>query len=58
MHSFGSCDELTSVVITEGTTEIGPYAFDGCKNLTIQAPVGSYAEKYAKENNIPFESLG
>jgi hypothetical protein len=26
----------------------------GCRKLTIYAPAGSYAEQYAKENNIPF----
>ncbi len=26
----------------------------GCEKLTIHAPAGSYAETYAKENNIPF----
>lgn len=26
----------------------------GIKNVTIHAPAGSYAEQYAKENNIPF----
>jgi hypothetical protein len=29
-------------------------ALDYCPNLTIHAPAGSYAEAYAKENNIPF----
>lgn len=29
--------------------------FDECKDLTIVAPKGSSAEKYAKENNINFE---
>jgi hypothetical protein len=28
--------------------------FHGWSNLTIHAPAGSYAEKYAKEWNIPF----
>ena len=29
-------------------------AFEGCPNLTIHAPAGSYAKTYAKEHNIPF----
>ena len=29
-------------------------SFEKCPNLTIHAPAGSYAEKYTKENNIPF----
>lgn len=27
------------------------------RNLTIHAPAGSYAETYAKRNNIPFQAL-
>lgn len=38
-------------------TEIDKRAFDGCPNLTIHAPAGSYAEQYAKKNNIPFEPI-
>jgi hypothetical protein len=30
--------------------------FLDCKDLIINAPEGSYAETYAKENNIPFET--
>ncbi len=42
------------VVIPEGVTSIGYSAFYECTNLTIHAPAGSYAEKYAKENKIKF----
>ncbi len=31
--------------------------FEGCESLVICAPAGSYAEKYAKDNNIPFEAV-
>ena len=40
--------------IPESVIEIGEGAFAGCGSLTIHAPAGSYAEQYAKENNIPF----
>ena len=30
---------------------------DNCPKLTIHAPAGSYAERYAEENNIPFVAL-
>jgi len=52
--AFRDCIGLASVPIPESVTEIGEYAFWGCSNLTIHAPIGSYAESYAKENNIPF----
>ena len=44
------------VIIPKGVTEIGSSAFDGCKKLTIHAPAGSAAERYAEEKDIPFEA--
>ena len=52
--AFKDCTNLTSIVIPESVTVIGDWTFDGCNQLTIHAPAGSYAENYAKENNIPF----
>lgn len=52
--SFLLCESLMSVTIPQGVTSIGHWAFYGCPNLTIHAPAGSYAEQYARENNIPF----
>ncbi len=37
--------------------DIGKCAFFGCTNLTIKASKGSYAEKYAKEKELPFEAI-
>ena len=50
---FG-CVYLTDIVIPASVTEIGTGAFRDCRKLTIHAHAGSYAEQYAKENNIPF----
>ena len=50
------CQSLTRVTIPAGVTEIGWNAFQGCENLTIHAPAGSFAEQYAKENDIRFEA--
>ena len=55
--AFAECTNLRSVTLPKGLTSIGYWAFHGCLNLTIHAPAGSYAEQYAKENNIPFCSL-
>lgn len=52
--AFIGCEKLTSITISNTVTIIDQTAFRGCKNLTIHAPAGSYAEQYAKENNIPF----
>lgn len=53
-RAFEDCNCLTSVAIPASVTSISNRAFRGCTSLTIHAPVGSYAEQYAKENNIPF----
>lgn len=51
--------EKTVVQVPEGVTEMGYAAFEArslgyTNHLTIYAPAGSYAEKYAKEYKIPF----
>ena len=51
---FYGCGALEAVKIPDSVTNIEKDAFEGCKNLTIYGSVGSYAERYAKDNNIPF----
>ena len=55
--AFSGCTGLTSVTIPDSVTTIGNYAFDGCTNLTIYCYPNSYAETYAKSNNIPYKYL-
>jgi hypothetical protein len=60
--TFSKCSSLTSITIPDsvtsiGYTSIGYAAFSGCSSLTIHAPAGSYAEKYAAENNIKFAAI-
>lgn len=54
MYAFKGCTNLTSVTIPNSVTYIVGNAFSCCENLTIYTSSGSYAEQYAKENNIPF----
>lgn len=53
-ETFHGCESLSSVRIPASVNEITKDAFANCPKLTIHAPAGSYAEQYAKENNIPF----
>ena len=53
-EAFYLCEKLEEVYIPETVTSIHKFAFEWCPKFTIYAPVGSYAEQYAKEKNIPF----
>ena len=53
-EAFCGCISLDSVYIPASVTSIGWGVFNGCENLTLYVDAGSYAQKYAKENNIPF----
>lgn len=54
--AFSTCPNLTSVTIPASVTTIVRSAFEFSENVTIIAPTGSYAETFAKENEIPFEA--
>ena len=55
--AFHFCTALTAITIPASVTNIEKDAFLGCGGLTIKGCAGSYAETYANEHNIPFESL-
>lgn len=55
--AFCGCSGMTSITIPTSVNKIENLAFCGCSKLTIYAPAGSYAEKYAKSNNIPYEAI-
>lgn len=62
VRAFSDCVGLVSITIPESVISIGNGAFESCgsyadSSFTIHAPSGSYAEEYAKENNIPFKAL-
>lgn len=52
-NAFYGCGRLRDVYAPTQRISIDPYAFYKCR-MTIHASAGSYAETYAKENNIPF----
>lgn len=56
-YAFFNCCHLEEVHLPASLINIGDKAFGYIikrAELTIYAPAGSYAETYAKENNIPF----
>lgn len=52
--AFNRLKNLKRLHIPGTTDKISYDAIVDCPNLTIHAPAGSYAERYAKEHNIPF----
>lgn len=68
-YAFLYCNSLIEITIPESVTNIGDYAFgyyynydseayEKAENLNISGYNGTAAEKYAKENDIEFISLG
>ncbi len=55
--AFSYCNNLSMLFLTKSIQHIDDSAFVNCPQLTIYGYIGTYAEKYAKENNIPFEAL-
>ena len=55
--AFFSCDRLTSVSLPGSVAAIEPDAFSNLFKLSIRAPSGSYAEQYARENEVRFEAI-
>ena len=58
--AFSGCTTLKEIHMTDSVIFIADentdrnQIFEGCNDLTIYAPKGSYAEKYAKTKDIPF----
>ena len=52
--AFYNCGMLEAVYIPEGVSFIGANAFTNCGNIVIHGKTNSYAEIFARENNIPF----
>ena len=55
-YAFAYCDSLVSINILDRVNSIADSAFsDHSDNFVIYGYAGSYAEAYARENNIKFE---
>ena len=56
-EAFRSCVNLKKVTLGNNIKYIGDSAFYKCSYVIISAPIGSYAEEYAKNNNLKFISI-
>lgn len=55
VRAFSSCEELKTAAIPSSVTQIGEKAFNNTNDaLVLTVQPGSYAESYAKENNIAY----
>ena len=52
-RAFANCPSLKNIKIPSSVTFIDSTAFEGCSDFTIYCEQGSYAETFAKANNIP-----
>ncbi|MGN1063835.1 MAG: leucine-rich repeat domain-containing protein, partial [Thermoguttaceae bacterium] len=55
--SFKDCLSLKAVTIPSSVTNIECNTFENCPKLTLLVPKGSYAEQYAKEYRIRYETF-
>ena len=55
--AFCYCSSLEKVTLPASLNKIGSFAFNNCEKLTLYAPSGSYAEKYATKNGIAFKAI-
>lgn len=55
--AFKNCISLRKIVVPPSVTEIAPDAFSGIAGLRLWGYKGTYAEQYARANNIMFVPL-
>ncbi|MGG7177221.1 leucine-rich repeat protein [Clostridium paraputrificum] len=56
-NAFALCSNLEKIIIPKSVKTIEPRSFNKSEKITIYGYEGSYAQKYAFENNISFNSL-
>ncbi|MCM1181301.1 MAG: leucine-rich repeat protein [Clostridium sp.] len=56
-YAFGNCTGLTDITINRNVAAIDTTAFSYPEKLAIHGVAGTYAETFAKENDITFKTL-
>jgi len=51
-NAFANCKSMKYIFIPSSVTSISETAFSGCGGFKILAPIGSYAQTYAREHGI------
>ena len=54
-EAFSGCESLKKLFIPESVKYIDPSAFTYCSQLVLRCPDGSYAHRFAIENNFRYE---
>ena len=57
-YAFYDCNSLSSIEVPESVKSIGEWAFAASEKLTVYVHSGSYAEDYAKTNQVKYDYLG
>lgn len=56
-EAFSECKSLQEITIPDSVEYIGIAAFGGCNDLVIYCTEGSYVQRYAKSNSLPYEII-
>lgn len=56
-QAFGNCVNLKKVILPESIGHIESGAFEGCPDLILYCPAHSYAENYARDNQIKYKTI-
>jgi len=56
-NAFSGCTNLEKIIIPDSVVDIEFDAFEECEKLKVICTAGSFAEQYAKENNIIIELM-
>lgn len=56
--AFNDCPKLHSVTVPATVTQIGRQAFQCADDFVLRVYAGSYAERYARENDVPIVIIG
>ena len=56
-YAFAYCKSIESITIPDSVTSLENSVFYRCANVMIQCNRNSYAEEYAKKNNIPYKII-